>query len=100
MTDRLNRDDVYRVQTPQAFITEDIKYAYSLSGNEVFTDDSAVYGKFIAPPRIVEGSEDNVKLTFKRDFESNYPLPLSGKLIGFGVDVHAVRRKLRDARRN
>jgi len=90
VTDRLNRDDVYRVQTPQAFITEDIKYAYSLSGNEVFTDDSAVYGKFIAPPRIVEGSEDNVKLTFKRDFESNYPLPLSCKLIGFGVDVHAV----------
>lgn len=87
---RLNRDSVYRVQTPQGFFTEDIRYAYSLIGDKVFTDDSAVYGEFIAPPRICEGSEENVKLTYKNDFKRDI---FGGQpqftRVGFGVDVHA-----------
>lgn len=90
ITDRLNRDSTYRVQTPQGFFTEDIKYAYSLAGDRDYTDDSAVYGEFISPPRLIAGSEENIKLTFKNDFIRGIygGQPLSGR-VGFGVDVHA-----------
>ena len=90
ITDRLDRDKVYRLQTPQGFFTEDIKKAYSLAGDKVYTDDSAVYGEFIAPPHIVEGETENVKLTYKEDFMRGTPPlpPVCGNRVGFGVDTH------------
>ena len=89
--ERLDRDSLYRVQTPQGFFTDDIRHAYELAGDKVYTDDSAVYGEFIAPPRIVEGDENNIKLTYKTDFPREYPLlsAVEGQKIGFGVDTHA-----------
>ena len=86
---RLDRDLLYLVQTPQGFFTEDIKKAYALAGDGEYTDDSAVYAEFIAPPVFTEGEPRNKKLTFKSDFDAP-PLPSrSHGRIGFGVDVHA-----------
>ncbi len=90
--DRLNRETTYRVQTPQGFLTEDIRRAYLLAGDKTYTDDSAVYCEFIAPARIIEGSEENVKLTFKSDYLRDMPqlTAFSGDArVGFGVDAHA-----------
>ncbi|MDE6597111.1 MAG: 2-C-methyl-D-erythritol 2,4-cyclodiphosphate synthase [Clostridia bacterium] len=92
ITERLDRNSLYLVQTPQGFITEDIKNAYALAGDTVYTDDSAVYGQYIAPPRIIDGERQNIKLTYKDDFAA--PLPFVFKTensgqVGFGVDVHA-----------
>lgn len=90
IVDRLDRESLYLVQTPQGFYTEDIKYAYSLSGKENYTDDSAVYSAFVDVPRICEGDRDNIKLTFKSDFMREYPpVCAEGLKTGFGVDVHA-----------
>lgn len=89
---RLDRDSLYRLQTPQGFKTEDIRRAYSsLKEGESYTDDSAVYGAFIAPPHICAGDEGNIKLTYARDFGRELPAPPSpdGCRIGIGVDVHA-----------
>ncbi len=87
---RIDRNSLYLLQTPQGFKTEDIKSAYLLAGDSSFTDDSAVYSEFIGAPRIIEGEKNNIKLTFKEDFDRGYPaLPiLDGKRIGFGVDTH------------
>ena len=87
--ERLDRDSLFLVQTPQGFYTEDIKRAYKQAGEKVYTDDSAVYAEFIAPPCILEGEAENKKLTFKKDFETP-PIPdyKSGR-VGFGVDTHA-----------
>lgn len=88
---RPDRDKLYHIQTPQGFFTEDIKRAYSLAGDKVYTDDSAVYGEFIKTPHIVEGEAENIKLTYRNDFMRGMP-PVStvyGSAIGFGVDVHA-----------
>ena len=88
---RPDRDKLYHIQTPQGFYTEDIKRAYSLAGDKVYTDDSAVYGEFIKTPHIVEGEAENIKLTYRNDFMRGMP-PVStvyGSAIGFGVDVHA-----------
>ena len=71
--DRPDRDGVYLVQTPQGFLTEDIKNAYALAGNKIYTDDSAVYGEFIGNPRISEGDPTNIKLTYKSDFSRGIP---------------------------
>lgn len=66
----LGKSGLYSVQTPQGFKTELIKKAYAATGEENFNDDGEVYAKFIAPPRIVKGSTENVKLTFKEDFKN------------------------------
>lgn len=91
ITERIDRERAYRVQTPQGFFTEDIKRAYALAKNKIYTDDSAVYGEFIAPPRLVEDSESNIKLTFKSDYPQYMPqITGFGDIkIGFGADVHA-----------
>ena len=87
---RLERDKLYRLQTPQGFFTGDLRLAYDKADGEDFTDDSAVYGKYIAPPVICEGSESNIKLTYREDFLREIPpLPAVGCKIGFGVDTHA-----------
>lgn len=88
---RVDRDELYCMQTPQGFFTEEIKHAYALAGDENFTDDSSVYGKYIAPPRICEGSVDNIKLTYARDFRREMPVcpENMAERTGFGVDVHA-----------
>ncbi|MDE7083459.1 MAG: 2-C-methyl-D-erythritol 2,4-cyclodiphosphate synthase [Clostridia bacterium] len=94
ITDRLDRETTFRVQTPQGFLTEDIRRAYKLAGNKIYTDDSAVYGEFIAQPRLIDGEESNLKLTFKSDFMRELPR-FGGAcgLTGFGVDVHAFGKK-------
>ena len=95
ITERLDRSSLLLVQTPQGFLTEDIKAAYNLAGEEVFTDDSAVYLEYIGNPRVVSGEKTNVKLTYREDF-INSPIPAlsavncNGNLrVGFGVDTHA-----------
>ncbi len=90
ITQRTDRDKLYRLQTPQGFFTKDLRLAYEKAGDGNYTDDSAVYGKFIAPPVIIEGSESNIKLTYRQDFFKEVPpLPAVGCKIGFGVDTHA-----------
>lgn len=94
VTDRLDRNETFRVQTPQGFYTEDIRRAYELAGDKVYTDDSAAFCEFIAPARLIDGEESNVKLTFKSDFNRELPLPAAvSELTGFGVDVHAFGKK-------
>lgn len=86
-----DRASTYRLQTPQGFMTEDIKRAYALAGDTCFTDDSSVYCRFITYPRMVEGEEENLKLTYAGDFKRERPalIPAEGRRAGFGVDVHS-----------
>ncbi len=93
VTDTLDRNATFRVQTPQGFMTEDIRRAYELAGDKVYTDDSAVYGEFIAPARLIGGEETNIKLTYKEDFNREIPLLAACGRTGFGVDVHAFGKK-------
>lgn len=71
--ERLDRESLYLVQTPQGFFTDDIHHAYKEAKDEIFTDDSAVYGKFIDKPHLIDGERTNIKLTYKEDFERVFP---------------------------
>ena len=65
----LGKDNLYSVQTPQAFLVKDIKKAYSLAKDKTFNDDGEVYSKYIGDIHTVKGDAKNVKLTFKEDFD-------------------------------
>lgn len=63
----LSRDTLALVQTPQGFITEKLKYAYSIiSSDEIYTDDSSVYEK-IGTVFVVKGDKNNIKITTPED---------------------------------
>ena len=63
------RKNVYAVQTPQGFMTSQIKKAYSMiTESDEFTDDSGVYSKYIGKCRVIEGDIKNKKLTYAEDF--------------------------------
>ncbi len=80
------RKSLYGLQTPQGFLTRDIRAAYEKAfaegrGGE-FTDDSGVYAAYIGSPHIVAGDLCNKKLTYASDF-------MPAERVGFGVDTHA-----------
>lgn len=87
-----HRSDCCTVQTPQAFLREEIVEAYShITDDDAFTDDAGVYCKYFKPAHMVEGDKRNIKLTFREDFEK-YP----DLYCGTGFDLHrlAEGRKL------
>ncbi len=83
--ERTERVNCYSVQTPQGFKTDLIKKAYSMiSPTDVFTDESGVYAKYIAPAQVVDGDVKNVKLTYPEHFENKRTR------IGTGFDLHRL----------
>lgn len=87
----LGKDDLKRVQTPQAFITEKIKYAYGLinsSGISSFNDDGEIYLSAYKTLHIISGDEKNVKLTYPQDFD--LLTTKSEYRFGTGFDCHKL----------
>ena len=86
-----DREEYRKLQTPQAFFTADIRSAYTLAGKKKYTDDSSVYAEFISSPALVDGDGENIKLTYREDFERGLPPKVTpaGQRVGFGVDTHA-----------
>ena len=89
--DYLGKSDIFAVQTPQAFKTENIKLAYSKIGDRSFNDDGEIYKTFIGDLFLVEGQADNVKLTYPEDF--NFSKDSKNKPLyrfGVGFDCHKL----------
>ncbi len=79
------RSTLRQIQTPQGFYRENLLYAYERAfeeENPSYTDDSSVFAVYCGQPRICEGDSDNIKLTYKADFQTQ-------ERCGFGVDTHA-----------
>ncbi len=83
----LDRSTLWRMQTPQAFRTEQIKTAYA--ANETATDDATLYARAIGTPHFVTGSEDNRKLTTAADW-AWAEARLSQPTYGIGFDTHRL----------
>jgi 2-C-methyl-D-erythritol 4-phosphate cytidylyltransferase len=67
-----DRQKVWLVQTPQVFRYEDIVMAHRRAveeGWEEVTDDALLVERVGIPVRVVEGSEDNIKVTTPQDLE-------------------------------
>ncbi|MCR8559869.1 2-C-methyl-D-erythritol 4-phosphate cytidylyltransferase [Mucilaginibacter sp. BJC16-A38] len=63
----LIRDHVYLVQTPQTFQSAQIKKAYLQPYKAKFTDDASVIEEIGLKINLVEGSHQNIKITFPED---------------------------------
>lgn len=91
------RRTVYSLQTPQGFYLSNLLAAYgqAAASGESFTDDSSVYLRYVGAPHIFIGSEKNVKLTFKKDFDlGGAVMPeVTGKRLGIGADTHAFGKE-------
>lgn len=68
-----NRNFLKRVQTPQSFKAKIIKQAHKLAiaeNSDNFTDDCGLVLKYnLAPIFVVEGDENNIKITTKNDLK-------------------------------
>ena len=67
-----DRQKVWLVQTPQVFQYEDILMAHQRAIREDWeevTDDALLMEKVGIPVKVIEGSEDNIKVTTPRDME-------------------------------
>lgn len=65
----IKRDDYVLAQTPQAFLTEKIRFAY-LRSPESYDDDVALYQVFYPEEKIhlIHNDEPNIKVTYPQDF--------------------------------
>lgn len=84
------RGMVFTVQTPQGFLSGELKHAFALAEREgklsSFTDESSLYAAYIAPPHLFEGDRRNKKLTYPEDFAPC-------ERAGFGIDTHAFGKE-------
>lgn len=87
MADTAPREQLRRVQTPQAFRFTDILAAHrSWIGDADAGDDAQVLRAARGDVALVQGDERLAKLTFKEDFMANFP-PMR---VGTGYDVHRL----------
>lgn len=87
----INRDQVYSLQTPQAFQYGDILKAHQRFADEDFSDDTQLMRKMGIDVRLVEGHANNIKITYETDLELASMILNSQKTVrsGMGFDVHA-----------
>jgi len=85
----VDRNGLYRAQTPQGFHFAEILSAHKKYQGEELTDDSAVAEKAGLAVSFVEGNEDNFKVTTGDDLlRASRQLGPSEGRTGIGFDVH------------
>ncbi|KAJ5107697.1 4-diphosphocytidyl-2C-methyl-D-erythritol synthase [Penicillium angulare] len=105
ITETVPRDNIFRVQTPQAFELDTILAAHekaAISGLS-YTDDASLFQQLGIPTRVVPGESKNIKLTYAEDFDeakqlvrSNNQSTVSNPMIvpdvrvGHGYDTHRL----------
>jgi 2-C-methyl-D-erythritol 4-phosphate cytidylyltransferase len=65
----LDRNNIFRAQTPQVFKREIIKKAYSIKGGAMTTDDASLVERLGVPIKMLIGEPCNLKITTKDDIK-------------------------------
>ena len=90
----LERSSMISVQTPQGFDFEKLLSAHKIAAAEsrIFTDDTEIYALLSEKIKTVEGSSDNMKITYPKDCTSFASPTTSGTQIrcGLGYDLHRL----------
>ncbi len=63
----LDRSNVKRVQTPQVFSAGKLTRAYENCLEQNFTDDASVFESYFGSVQLVEGNQENIKITYPAD---------------------------------
>lgn len=85
----ISRENLMRVQTPQAFNAAALRAAYAAIGDATFADDLAVMRKFGAETKLIAGDPRLMKITYPGDLEMLARL-LDNRFVsvGNGIDAH------------
>ncbi|MEZ5804558.1 MAG: bifunctional 2-C-methyl-D-erythritol 4-phosphate cytidylyltransferase/2-C-methyl-D-erythritol 2,4-cyclodiphosphate synthase [Rhizobiaceae bacterium] len=97
VVETISRDGLFAAQTPQGFPFQSIHAAHieaARAGRSDFTDDAAIAEWAKLPVRLVDGSPDNVKLTWAKDIDMADQRLFGGTHFpdvrtGNGYDVHS-----------
>jgi len=99
----LERENLWRAQTPQGFIFEDILNSHIAFKDLHFTDDASLNEYAGIPVAIVPGSQNNFKITTEEDYERAKRIVSiliqhvrEETRCGCGFDVHAFRERQED----
>jgi len=65
----INRSNLVKVQTPQCFLSSEIKDAYTQKFSNSFTDDSSVFESNGGDINFILGEEKNLKITTEQDLK-------------------------------
>ena len=65
----LDRSNLYKVQTPQCFLSADMKDAYTQEFSDTFTDDASVFEANGGEIKTILGDEKNLKITSQEDMK-------------------------------
>jgi 2-C-methyl-D-erythritol 4-phosphate cytidylyltransferase len=65
----MNRDSFRIVQTPQTFLSDNLKDAFKLNYHESFTDEATVLEAAGYKVNLVDGEEANIKITYPADID-------------------------------
>ncbi|MGC2201677.1 MAG: bifunctional 2-C-methyl-D-erythritol 4-phosphate cytidylyltransferase/2-C-methyl-D-erythritol 2,4-cyclodiphosphate synthase [Stellaceae bacterium] len=87
----IDRSGLWRAQTPQGFHFEAILAAHRAAVGRALTDDAAVAEAAGLAPAVVDGSEDNLKVTTPEDLIAAERLIAARQVdirVGQGFDVH------------
>ena len=68
-SEHIDRNNLYKTQTPQCFISEEIKNAYAQNYSTIFTDDACVFESNGGKITSVLGEEKNLKITTIEDLK-------------------------------
>ncbi len=89
VADSVERDGLWRAQTPQAFRLNTLVGAYAAwPSGETATDEAAVVQRAGGRVRVVEGDPRLLKLTYPEDFAMAETLIPRQTRVGTGFDVH------------
>ena len=103
----VERDNLWRAQTPQGFDYQDILESHRAFKDLTFTDDAALNEYAGIPVAIIPGSQNNFKITTIEDYhraeqmatmfiKQNIGHPRSG----IGFDVHSFRDRMPEEEEN
>ena len=88
----VDREGLWRAQTPQGFRYAEILAAHRAQAGAELTDDAAVLEAAGHAVALVMGSEENQKVTTTEDLERAERLIARETRLGNGFDVHAIER--------
>jgi len=66
---QVDRTNLYKVQTPQCFLSDDIKKAYTKEYSQKFTDDASVFENYGGKILTILGEDKNLKITTEEDLK-------------------------------
>jgi 2-C-methyl-D-erythritol 4-phosphate cytidylyltransferase/2-C-methyl-D-erythritol 2,4-cyclodiphosphate synthase len=96
----LERENLWRAQTPQGFLYQDILNSHVAFKDLHFTDDASLNEYAGIPVAIVPGSQNNFKITTEEDYERAkslvsmmIPNIREENRCGSGFDVHGFRAR-------